>query len=207
MTTAAPLDTLAALRSRLTPTALDWLDRALADAAAPHEPAGNAKESSRWERHFTEAGRHCPGDEDAVRCLLLATALPDAAGLTRLYAHGTAAERRAVLRALPLLPRLAPDAVLPLVEDALRSNDTRLIASAVGPWAARHLPAHAWRHAVLKCLFTGVPLAAVADFERRAADDRELARMLVGYAAERLAAGRDIPDDLDRALRLTPQES
>ncbi|MGW4000725.1 EboA domain-containing protein [Streptomyces nigra] len=92
---------------------------------------------------------------------------------------------------------------LPLVEDALRTNDTRLLTAAVGPYAARHLDAHQWRHAVLKCLFTGVPVDAVADLDHRAEGDTELARMLTDYAAERTAAGRTVPADLHRVLTLT----
>ncbi|MGE6735924.1 EboA domain-containing protein, partial [Streptomyces sp. NPDC059900] len=90
----------------------------------------------------------------------------------------------------------------PLVEDALRTNDTRLVAAAVGPYAARHLPPHDWRHAVLKCLFTGVPLDAVCELDRRAHADAELARMLDDYAGERTAAGRTVPGDLHRVLAL-----
>lgn len=95
-----------------------------------------------------------------------------------------------------------PDA-LPLVEDALRTNDTRLVAAALGPYAARHLDAHNWRHAVLKCLFTGVPVDAVAGLAERARADAELARMLGDHAEERTAAGRPVPEDLRRVLALT----
>lgn len=95
-----------------------------------------------------------------------------------------------------------PDAV-GLVEDALRANDTGIVAAAVGPYAARHLDAHAWRHAVLKCLFTGVPLTAVAQLAERAAGDGELDRMLADFAAERAAAGRAVPADLTAARALT----
>lgn len=95
-----------------------------------------------------------------------------------------------------------PDA-LPLIEDALRTNDTRLVAAAVGPYAARHLDPHNWRHAVLKCLFTGVPVDEVAELPRRAHADAELARMLADYADERTAAGRPVPEDLHRVLTLT----
>jgi hypothetical protein len=133
--------------------------------------------------------------------LLLRVARPDTGTVTRLYTQGSAAERRAVLVALPDL--VAGPEALPLVEDALRTNDTRLVAAAVGPYAAAHLDAHAWRHAVLKCLFTGVPVAAVADLARRARDDAELARMLGDYAQERRAAGRTVPGDLHRVLTLT----
>lgn len=154
-----------------------------------------------WERHFAEAARRCgPSHADAVRVLLLRAAGPDTAALTRTYSRGTAAERRAVLRALPhLVP--GPDAV-PLVEDALRTNDTTLIAAALGPYAARHLDAHAWRHAVLKCLFTEVPVDEVSALEQRATGDAELARILRDQAAERTAAGREVPADLHRVLAL-----
>ncbi|MFD5388570.1 EboA domain-containing protein, partial [Streptomyces sp. NPDC127074] len=156
--------------------------------------------------------RPAPGDPtphdlpDAARILLLRAADADAPTAARLYARGTGAERRAVLLALPYLRLDAADAV-PLVEDALRTNDTRLVAAAVGPYAARHLSPHSWRQAVLKCLFTGVPLTAVAEWERRASGDAELARMLTDYAGERTAAGRPVPADLDRVLAQTAQTS
>lgn len=194
---------VAALRARLDArlggAARAWLDQAL-DEAADHP--GTHGPISVWELRIAEAGRRCgPEHADAVRVLLLHAARADTGALTRVYRQGTAAERRAVLQALPhLVP--GPDA-LPLVEDALRTNDTRLVAAAVGPYAARHLDAHNWRHAVLKCLFTGVPVDEVSDLPRRAHGDRELARMLGAYAEERLAAGRPVPEDLRRVLALT----
>ncbi|WP_169134850.1 EboA domain-containing protein [Streptomyces sp. HNM0575] len=173
-----------------------WLDRAL---AAARDPEGAA-----WELHFASAGRHAGRTAAAdARVLLLHAARADAGTLGRLYRQGTAAERAAVLRALHLLPAgSTPDAV-PLVEDALRANDTTLVAAAVGPYAAARLGPHPWRHAVLKCLFTGVPLDAVAGLAQRAHGDAELARMLRDFAAERTAAGRPVPADLRRALGLT----
>ncbi|SCE45741.1 EboA domain-containing protein, partial [Streptomyces sp. DfronAA-171] len=121
--------------------------------------------------------------------------------LARVYRHGTDAERRAVLTVLDAL--VPDDSALPLVEDALRTNDTHLVAAALGPYAARHLDAHAWRHAVLKCLFTGVPVTAVHDLAHRARGDAELARMLGDFAAERTAAGRTVPQDLRTVLAHT----
>ncbi|MGW3493730.1 EboA domain-containing protein [Streptomyces sp. NPDC001020] len=178
-----------------------WLDQAL-DAAAAHP--GNEPLST-WELRLAEAGRRCgTAHADAARLLILRAARADTAALTRVYRQGTADERRAVLHALlGLVP--GPDAV-PLVEDALRTNDTRLLAAAVGPYAARYLTAHSWRHAVLKCLFTGVPVDSVADLSGRARGDAELARMLDDYAAERTAAGRPVPEDLYRVLALTESE-
>ncbi|PZG02410.1 EboA domain-containing protein [Micromonospora deserti] len=170
----------------------DWLAAALHQVAA--EPAT-------IERFFPAAGRRCgrhelpdlPGwtADEAARALLL-TALPTdhARYAEALYRHGDAAERRAVLKALPLLPVGA--AGVPLLHDAIRTNDTRLVAAALGPYA-RHLAPAAWRQAVLKCVFTGVPLAVVADLDARA--DGELAAMLAALAAERQAAGRTLPAD------------
>ncbi|MFK4068312.1 EboA domain-containing protein [Streptomyces sp. NPDC029674] len=202
---------IAALRARLEAelggAARAWLDQATAEAAAHGERPERDRQGPlpTWELRFAEAGRRCgPEYAEAARILLLHAANATPATVARVYAQGTADERRAVLRALPhLVP--GPEA-LPLVEDALRTNDTRLVAAAVGPYAATHLAPHDWRHAVLKCLFTGVPLDAVADLSRRARGDGELARMLGDYASERTAAGRTVPGDLHRALRLTAPE-
>ncbi|WP_422736389.1 EboA domain-containing protein [Micromonospora sp. WMMD729] len=186
----------------------DWLDTALRRVAA--EPTAIT-------RLFPAVGRRCgraalpdaPGwtADDAARVLLL-TSLPGehAEHAVSLYQHGDAAERRAVLRALPLLP--IGDAGVPLLHDAIRTNDTRLVAAALGPYA-RHLDPAAWRQAVLKCVFSGVPLAAVADLDSRA--DGELAAMLAALAAERHAAGRDLPADatdlLHRLTAALPREA
>lgn len=191
------------LRGRLTVhlgvAARTWLYRALDEAAAN---PGTHGPISVWELRIAEAGRRCgPEHADAARVLILHAARADVDALTRVYFQGTAAERRAVLHAL--LHLVPGREALPLVEDALRTNDTRLLAAAVGPYTARYLDAHQWRHAVLKCLFTGVGVDTVADLDRRAHRDAELARMLGDYAAERTAAGRPVPEDLHRVLTLT----
>ncbi|RZU36619.1 hypothetical protein EV284_4113 [Streptomyces sp. BK022] len=189
-TTPLPSD----LGSRLTPRARAWLDQALSEAAQGITPT--------TELRLAEAARRCgPPHADTARVLILQAAHPTLAELARVYHRGTAEERRAVLHALPrLVP--GPEA-LPLVEDALRTNDTRLLTAALGPYAARHLSAHLWRHAILKCLFTGVPVAGAAQLAARAHGDGELARMLADFAAERTAAGRPVPEDLHRVLALT----
>ncbi|KXK60643.1 sugar phosphate isomerase [Micromonospora rosaria] len=183
----------------------DWLDAALRRVA--DEPAS-------IDRFFPAAGRRCgrgplpdlPGwtADEAARALLL-TALPrgHAEYAEALYRHGDAAEKRAVLRALPLLPIGA--AGVPLLHDAIRTNDTRLVAAALGPYAG-HLDPPSWRQAVLKCVFMDVPLAEVADLDDRA--DGELAAMLAGLAAERHAAGRRMPADATDLLdQLTAREA
>jgi hypothetical protein len=146
--------------------------------------------------------------DDVARVLLL-TVLPLrgdalAAEVTALYRYGDAAEKRAVLRALPRLD--LADSVgraVELLHDAIRTNDPRLVAAALGPYA-RHLDDAMWRQAVLKCVFMGVPLTVVAGLTERA--DAELAVMLDGLAAERQAAGRTMPADaialLDQLTRM-----
>lgn len=121
--------------------------------------------------------------------------------LLSLYNRGDSAERRGVLRGLGTLatarPKL-PDAVvtagLQLTTEALRTNESGVVAAAVGPFAAAYLDQHSWRHAVLKLVFMGISLRAVTDLRDRA--DGELARMAGDFAAERTAAGRPIPDDV-----------
>jgi hypothetical protein len=147
---------------------------------------------------FPAAARNCgrepieeaPGwtADEAARALLLAAA--PAGEVTDVYRYGDADEKRAVLKALPFLP--IGDAGVPLLHDALRTNDTRLVAAALGPYA-QHLDDSAWRHGVLKCVFMGVPLAGVHGLTERA--DDELAAMLAAFAQERTAAGRDVPAD------------
>jgi hypothetical protein len=170
-----------------------WLADALGRVAA--EPATVAL-------LFPQAGRRCgrgplPGApgwtvDEAARTLLLAALPADAAAAeaAALYRYGDAAEKRAVLKALPLLD--IDDAGVPLLHDAIRTNDTRLVCAALGPYA-RRLDDAAWRQGVLKCVFMGVPLAEVHGLDDRA--DGELAVMLAGLSAERAAAGRAMAAD------------
>ncbi|MCX5144226.1 EboA domain-containing protein [Streptomyces sp. NBC_00338] len=205
-TPTTPLLTRKELDTLLGGAARAWLDEALAEAAhaAAHPDTAPADSYAvpPWELRYAAAGRHCGLEHaDSVRSLLLVEARTTLPALTRIYEQGTAAERRAVLLTLPALDLGAT--ALPLVEDALRTNDTTLVAAAVGPYAAVHLAPHHWRHAVLKCLFTGVPVEAVDQLARRSRGDAELARMLGDVAAERIAAGRPVPAGLHHVLALT----
>ena len=142
--------------------------------------------------------------EDGVRArllLALADALadqPDALSgeVHDLYRFGDADERRAVLLTLHRLP--LDDRAADLLHDALRTNDLRLVAAALGPYGEAVLDAAAWRQGVLKCLFTGVPVDLVSGLADRT--DDELIRMVTSYAEERVAAGRPVPEDVRRIL-------
>ncbi|MBC6458302.1 EboA domain-containing protein [Actinomadura sp. HBU206391] len=192
-----------AVEPHLTAEAARWLSEAreriaaTADAAATVLPAVGR----RCGRGPLDAAGPGPAGwsvDDAARVLLLlelpCTGDTLAARLTDLYRYGDAGERRGVLRSLAAFDAELGDGALPLVHDALRTNDTRLVAAALGPYGGARLADHAWRQAVLKCVFVGVPLAVVDGLDRRA--DAELARMMADYAQERAAAGRDVPADV-----------
>ncbi|MDF3302043.1 EboA domain-containing protein [Streptomyces tropicalis] len=196
-----------ALTERMTEEGGRWLAGACASVAAEPEVVRGL---------FPLVGRRCgrgPLDpavphgwtvDDAARALLLTavplTGTPLLEEIGELYRSGDAAERRAVLRGLPLLP--VGDGALPLVRDALRTNDTRLIAAALGDYATDHLDAESYRQGVLKCVFTGIPLTALPGLPGRA--DIQLARMMAGFAQERTAAGREVPTDIGPVLALFP---
>jgi nucleotide-binding universal stress UspA family protein len=167
-----------------------WLDDALVRVRTEPDAAGQlfARAERKLGREPLAAGGAWTTGR-AGRALLLAE-LADAQRMTTLYHQGDAAERLAVLTALPLLD--IGDAGVPLLHDALRTNDTRLVAAALGPYA-EHLDADTWRQGVVKCVFMGIPLSSVDRLGDRA--DQQLAEMLGALATERAAAGRRIPDD------------
>ena len=165
-----------------------WLEKALSDVAA---------DATVLHTVFPAVGRRVGrAVDDAARVRLLAAAPGAAAEMPGLYRHGDAAEKRAVLHGLSVVD--TGDAGIELVADALRTNDTRLVAAAMGEYAATHLDDAAYRHGVLKCVFMGIPLEEVAGLDRRT--DEELLRMLRDFAAERTAAGREVPTDLRTLL-------
>jgi hypothetical protein len=210
------------------PPGVSWLDAARADVARDPDSitrafALAARRVGRGPRRpdVDPAGVVHGTVDDAARATLV-VALADAVGtgpdcavrLVALYRHGDGAERRGVLRGLDALeergdlggagaePGPTPAAAelvtagLDLAADALRTNDPSLVAAAVGPFGSRHLDQHTWRHAILKLVFQGVSLDAVSGLDARA--DDELDRMARDFAAERRAAGRPVPTDLDR---------
>jgi hypothetical protein len=193
-------DLWAALEERAAPEALAWLREAVAevehDAAvvrtrfpmagrkvgrAPLDPDADADDVHAWTI------------DDAARTLLLVALADRAAGeLPDLYRFGDAAERRGLLRALPYLP--VGEEAMAIVDDAIRTNDTRLVAAALGPYATERLDDAAYDQAVLKCVFIGVPITPLDGLPARAT--AETARMLAAFVHERVAAGRDVPAEV-----------
>jgi hypothetical protein len=170
----------------------------LEDLRAAVDPEWQARLADNPQRHFARAGRTLghhplpglPGwtAAQAGRAIVLSRLTPGE--IITIYQQGDANERLAVLKALPLLD--IGDAGVPLLHDALRTNDPRLVAAALRPYAA-HLDQATWRQGVVKCVFMGVPLAVVDRLDERA--DAELAAMLTALADERAAAGREMPAD------------
>jgi hypothetical protein len=187
---------IARLEDRVSPEALAWLQDAAAEVA--REPA---KIATRFPAVGRKVGRgpldpeadpddvHAWTIDDAARTVLLQALEDPGAEIRELYRYGDAAERRGVLRALEHLDTDALD----LVEDAIRTNDTRLIAAALGPYATAHLSDAAYDQAVLKCVFVGVPITPLHGLQRVTPDG---ARMLAAFVHERVAAGRDVPAEV-----------
>lgn len=168
----------------MTQPSQEWQAQAVREVEADPE---------RIHRLFPQAARRGgPTARPALLRALLRAVGGDTAAMRLLYDRGDTGERLAILAALPELDLGA--AAVPLVEDALRTNDPRLVAAALGPYGSAWLDDHAFRQGVLKCVFMSIPLASVAGLDRRF--DAELARMLADYASERRAAGRPVPDDV-----------
>jgi hypothetical protein len=141
--------------------------------------------------------------DDAARVVLLVRLGADAEGELRdLYRYGDAAERRGLLRALAYLP--IADRGVGLVDDAIRTNDTRLIAAALGPYATVHLDDAAYDQAVLKCVFSELPITPLDGLPERATP--EGARMLAALVHERIAAGRHVAGEVWTVIDRHPPE-
>jgi hypothetical protein len=139
------------------------------------------------------------GADEFGRTLLLQAALsarmPEAHAqlVNELFETGDLRERQAVLRALPHLP--APERFLAVGVEAVRNNAVSVIEAIAceNPFPARHFTEEAFNQMILKCLFCEVSLRRVVDLGRRVTP--ELRRMVDGYATERRAAGRPVPED------------
>ncbi len=194
------------LEDRVSPEALAWLQEAAAEVAA--EPA---KIATRFPAVGRKVGRepldpgadpddvHAWTIDDAARTVLLQALARPEDEIHDLYRFGDAAERRGILRALEYLDVDALD----LVEDAIRTNDTRLIAAALGPYATERLSGAAYDQAMLKCVFVGVPITPLHGLDRVTPDG---ARMLAALVHERVAAGRDVPAEVWTVIDRHPPE-
>lgn len=131
---------------------------------------------------------------DALRASLI-LALPPQAGpwLRELDRFGDTAERRGVLRALDLLDEhgLPPGGEgARLVRQALRANEPRLVAAALGRFGTRDLDDAELAQAVLKAVFLDLDVRRVPGVTERVTP--ALSSQLLDLALERVAAGRPL---------------
>jgi hypothetical protein len=148
-------------------------------------------------------------DECGRGALLLKGTAPLGADARRdlvadLYHRGEVRERQALLRVLAYLPE--PAAFLEVAAEACRSSVQSVFEAVAceNPYPAAHFAEPGFNQMVLKAVFTGAALSRVHGLARRA--NADLARMAEDYAAERRAAGRPVPEDLDR-IRLAAARS
>jgi hypothetical protein len=198
------------VRTRATPEQVSWLEDAVASVLGEPEsirllfpPVGRRVGRVPLDQDADPADVHAWTVDDAGRTLLLLALGEDAGSeLDDLYRHGDTAERRGLLRALPFLP--VGDAGIPLVEDAVRTNELGLIAAALGPYAFSRLRDDAVAQAVLKCVFVGIPLGGLEGLDTRITP--EVSRMLAAFVHERVAAGRTVPADVWPVIDRYPPE-
>jgi hypothetical protein len=142
------------------------------------------------------AGR--PADEVARGLLLqIQVGRANGSGLALVedrFRCGDNRERQAILRALPWLDD--PRRFVRLAVHACRTNVTPVFEAIAcdNPYPAEHFSDDAFNQMVLKTMFVGLPVARVVGLDRRRS--AELRRMAEGYASERRAAGRPVPDDV-----------
>jgi hypothetical protein len=149
-----------------------------------------------------QAGQSCQGwnpidwtVDQAARSLLLLS-LPQTDELqiqhrfTQLFTTSGLQELIALHQTLPLLPH--PDRYRFWADEGIRSHMTGVFKAIAlnNPYPATHFDEAAWNQLVLKAIFIDSPLAPIYRLTDRA--NPTLARMLIDYAKERWAAGREI---------------
>ncbi|MCH9683258.1 MAG: EboA domain-containing protein [Deltaproteobacteria bacterium] len=146
---------------------------------------------------------------DVGRAALVLTALetlPPADGAELfgdLLRRGELSEQESLLRMLPLLPH--GRTLLDGAVEAGRTNALPVFAAIAlhNPYPAQWFPDLNFNQLVLKAMFMGLPVDHVEGLPGRASD--ELARMVLGYASEREAAGRSIPAGVQHIVALANQ--
>jgi hypothetical protein len=199
------LDRIAA--SRPAPGAIDWLRAAAGELGAA--PSAFVAAGRRIGRGPLAAGDPLPGPDDpvpadgwsvddAARAILVLALEADERMVEQLYREGDSREKRAIVRALPLLPRAGRFVELAL--DAGRTNEGDLFAALAcdNPFPARHYGEPAWNKLVMKAAFVGAPLDRMIGLDRRA--NRDLCRMALDYVDQQESAGRTHPAELRRLV-------
>ena len=123
--------------------------------------------------------------------------------ISRLLKSGEIGEQESLLKGLCLLPE--PERFVGAAVEACRTNAASVFEAiaAENPYPAAHFPELAFNQMVLKGVFMGMSARRIVGLETRAT--AELSRMAEGYASERRAADRSVPDDIEFIVSLPPQ--
>lgn len=137
-----------------------------------------------------------------LRFALVHPAEAQRALLRDLYYKGDSGEKSAVLRVLALLDE--PEALVLIATDGVRSHVQPVFEAIAceNPYASRHFDDAAFNQLVMKAFFTGVAVRRITGLPRRL--NPELRRIALDFEAERLAAGRPVPCDLNEVTGPAP---
>lgn len=116
--------------------------------------------------------------------------------LDKLFTSSDLGEGVALYQSLPVLPY--PKDLTERAAEGIRTNITSIFNAIAlrNPYPADFFDDDAWNQMILKSLFVGSPLYPVLGVDTRA--NEPLAQMLVDYAHERWAAGREVSPELWR---------
>lgn len=118
--------------------------------------------------------------------------------LDRLLGSADMYEQEAIYAALPILPY--QESLKLRAAEGLRTNITSVFDAIAlnNPYPAKYLDEQAWNQMVIKAFFLQRPIYQMVDADRRA--NEALAKILIDYAHERWAAGREVMPELWRFM-------
>jgi len=116
--------------------------------------------------------------------------------LQKLFETGDMLEVEALYSALPLMP--FSEEMIGRAREGLRTNITSVFDAVAlnNPYPSKYFDESAWNQMVVKAIFMQRPLFKIQNAESRA--NRELSDIIIDFAHERWAAGRDVIPELWR---------
>ncbi len=116
--------------------------------------------------------------------------------LQKLFETGDMLEIEALYSALPIMP--FPEEMVGRAREGLRTNITSVFDAVAlnNPYPSNYFDQSAWNQMVVKAIFMQRPLFKIQNAESRA--NKELANIIIDFAHERWAAGRNVIPELWR---------